>query len=201
MRPRFSHVTIYVSDRYSIAEALLTELYVVGAGEQVLGMDRDLERSRWALEQAYEFLVTRNQYHLTESQRTAIMTRAAALVPDMINPAADASFSCHQSLAAQNLPVPSGVVLQPGQVAAWSLVFERANLTGSRFPAPDSGSGSILQYSRLTGAMMLSMTRRIRGECDSEHSSVVSTCWSDDDADETDFVGRCLVGGKHTNSW
>ena len=29
----------------------------------------------------------------------------------------------------------------------------------------------------------------------------VAVIMSDDDADETDFVGRCLVGGKHTNSW
>ena len=46
------------------------------------------------------------------------------------------------------------------------------------------------RYSRLTGAMLLSMTRRTRTDCDlGKHSDVFDTCYHDSDADDTEFVG------------
>ena len=56
------------------------------------------------------------------------------------------------------------------------------------------GNAVCNRYSRLTGAMVISMTRRTEADCDvGHHAAVFDSCWSHADADASEFRGAGCV--------
>ena len=137
-------------DIFALAEAMLVNFYSVGDGEEVIGMDQNPSREAFAIESAWELLAEEVEERIgrpaTPQEKSAVVDRARALLPELREPGSEWGFSCIQELRDAGLPFQKHMVMNPADLAGWTLVMERFNVTGSMFPKLDTGSGEFLTY-------------------------------------------------------